>query len=231
MKKFRFIVILSVLITSCGGGDDPLPIPTPENKAPSKPTLVDPVNNLLCIDNVVSFKWNSASDPDGNIISYSLEIAENNEFSPITHSFSISTTTKDVSLEKGVAYYWRVKAIDNRNASSDYSSTYQFYTEDIGIVNHLPFTPSLIKPALNEVLQNTVATLEWSGSDADTDDILSYDVYLGTNNPPSSKQKENQLETTLDVTLETSTKYYWNIVVKDGKGGQTVGPVWTFKTN
>jgi len=233
MKKLIYIVIVSVLITSCGGGDDPIPTPTPEpeNRAPSKPTLVDPVNNLLCIDNVVSFKWNTASDPDGNTVSYLLEIAENNAFSPIAHSLSMATTTKAVSLEKGVAYYWRVKAKDSKNATSDYSSTYQFYTEGVGVINHLPFTPSLVMPALNEIVQNATTTLEWSGSDVDTSDTLSYDVYFGTNNPPATKQIENQLETTLEVTLNTSTKYYWKIVVKDGKGGQTIGPIWTFKTD
>lgn len=233
MKKLIYSVIVSVLISSCGGGDDsiPTPIPEPENRVPAKPTLVDPVNNLLCVDNVVSFNWNTASDPDGNTVSYLLEIAENNIFSPISHSFSISTTSKAVSLEKGVAYYWRVKTKDSKNATSDYSSVYQFYTEGEGVINHLPFTPSLLTPALNEGVQDATVTLEWSGSDVDTNDTLSYDVYFGTNNPPATKLAENQFETTLEVTLNTATKYYWNIVVKDGKGGQTIGPIWTFKTD
>lgn len=234
MKKLIYSVVIGFLIASCGGGgDDPKPTPTPEpeNRAPSKPILVDPVNNLLCIDNAVSFKWNAVSDPDGDMVSYMLEIAENSAFSPIAHSLSITTNTKAVSLEKGVAYYWRVKAKDSKNLTSAYSSTYQFYTEGDGVINHLPFTPSLVKPALNAVEQNATTTLEWSANDVDTDDTLRYDIYFGTDNPPTAKQIENQSETTLEVTLSASINYYWKVVVKDGKGGETFGPVWTFKTD
>ena len=234
MRKFIYIVIVSVLIVSCGGGgDDPQPTPTPEpeNRAPSKPTLNDPVNNLLCIDNAVSFKWNAASDPDGDTVSYMLEIAEDNAFSPIAHSLAITTNTKAVSLEKGVAYYWRVKAKDSKNALSAYSSTYQFYTEGVGIVNHLPFTPSLVKPTLNAVEQNATTILEWSASDVDTNDTLSYDVYFGTDNPPTEKVSENQSEKTKEINLDSSKDYFWKVVVKDGKGGETFGPVWSFKTD
>lgn len=232
MKKLIYTVLVGLIIVSCGGGgSDPKPTPEPENRAPSKPILVDPVNNLLCIDNAVSFKWNTASDPDGDTVSYMIEISENNTFSPLVHSLLINTNTKAVSLEKGVAYYWRVKAKDNKNATSDYSSTYQFYTEGDGVVNHLPFTPVLVKPALNAIEQIATTVLEWSASDVDTNDTLSYDVYFGIDNPPTAKQKENQSETILEVTLSASTSYYWKVVVKDGKGGETVGPIWTFKTD
>lgn len=31
--------------------------------------------------------------------------------------------------------------------------------------------------------------------------------------------------------LVSSTNYYWNVLVKDGKGGETIGQVWNFKTD
>ncbi|MBE0423600.1 MAG: hypothetical protein IBX66_06635, partial [Lutibacter sp.] len=41
----------------------------------------------------------------------------------------------------------------------------------------------------------------------------------------------NQSEKTYMATLVASTKYYWKVVVKDGKGGQTMGQVWSFTTD
>ncbi|WP_298285458.1 hypothetical protein [uncultured Lutibacter sp.] len=37
--------------------------------------------------------------------------------------------------------------------------------------------------------------------------------------------------TTLNVAVNASTNYYWYVVVKDGKGGETKGQVWNFKTD
>jgi len=223
-------MIFSTILGSCGGGGDN-PTPTPENKVPTIPTLVAPTNNKLCIDNAVSFQWNISTDPDGDAITYQIQVAKDNQFSQIAHSLSSSATSQSVSLEKGKAYYWRVKAIDNKNLSSGYSSTFNFYTEGEGEKNHLPFSPELVKPDLNSVLQTATATLEWNASDVDADDALNFDVYFGTVNPPSNKIGDNQTVKTLDVNLEASKSYYWKVVVKDNNGGEAIGQIWNFKTD
>lgn len=230
MKKFLFITIFSSVLWSCGGGggDNP-PTPTPVNHAPTKPTLVDPINNSLCIDNVVNFQWNASTDSDGDAITYEIQVATDNQFSNIAHTFTQSATSKNITLEKGVAYYWRVKAKDSKD-SSDYSSTFQLYTEGEGEINHLPFSPALVSPDLNNVVQETSTTLEWTASDVDND-TLTFDVYFGTDEDPVTIASENQTATTLDVNLEASTNYYWKVVVKDTNGGQTIGQVWNFKTD
>ena len=70
-------------------------------------------------------------------------------------------------LEKGKAYYWRVKATDSKNAGSKYSATYSFYTEGVALSNYVPFSPQLVRPVLNSTITSTTATLEWTASDAD----------------------------------------------------------------
>lgn len=232
MKKLMYLLITSFFLGSCGGGggDDPPPPPPPVNKAPTTPTLVEPTNNLLCIDNTVFFQWNSATDPEGDAITYQIQVATDNQFTQIVQTLTGSSTTRSISLEKGIAYYWRVKATDNKSASSSYSSTFQFYTEGEGISNHLPFTPVLVKPALNNVEQGATTSLEWTASDVDSDPLI-FDVYLGINNPPSTIISENQTGTTYSASLTASTNYYWKIVVKDDKGGKTIGQVWNFKTD
>lgn len=234
MKKLLFSLALSISLFSCGGGgggDTPPPPPPATNTAPSTPTLVYPTNNLLCIDNAVQFQWNSSTDAEGDPITYQIQVATDSQFSQIAHTLTGNTTSRNISLEKGVAYYWRVKATDSKNASSSYSSVFQFYTEGVGVTNYLPFSPELVAPTLNSVVQTADATLEWTASDVDNDP-LTFDVYFGTANPPTQKVAENQTATTYQVTnLTASTDYFWKIVVKDDKNGQTIGQVWSFKTD
>lgn len=238
MKRLIYILaLISFGLSSCGGGgggDDPAPTPTPTpatNIAPSIPTLVYPTNNLLCIDNQLNFQWNAATDPENDAITYQIQVATDNTFTQIKDTQAVSATSRTISLEKGIAYYWRVKATDSKSASSSYSTVFNFYTEGDGQTNHLPFSPELVSPTLNEVVKTTTATLQWNGSDTDTTDNLTYDVYFDTINPPTTVVSSNQTTASFDVNLSATTDYYWKIVVKDGKGGEAIGQIWNFKTD
>lgn len=250
MKKFIYIIMISVIIGSCGGsgGNDPTPTPEPTvNKPPTTPTMVYPSNNLLCIDNSINFQWNTSTDPDGDSITYQIQVSTDNQFSQIIHSENVSSTSKTFSLEKGISYYWRVKSTDGKTDSS-YSSIFNFYTEGVGISNYLPFLPELKSPVLNSIVQHTTIKLEWKSSDVDNEDILTFEVYLGTieDNIRSSNQgdlinlttysiiqdgSDSTLYSISDFPLNSSTYYYWKVIVKDGNGGETIGQVWNFKTD
>ena len=222
--------MIGAVLASCGGGGgggDTPPDPK-ENKAPSAPTLKEPTNNLLCINNSVSFKWNTSTDPDGDAVSYEIQVSKNSQFSPIANTVTSSSVSSTISLEKGTAYYWRVKAKDSKNASSEYSPVYQFYTEGVGVSNHLPFAPSIVAPALNSTVQTASVALQWDASDVDATDTLTYDVYFGTANPPATKIASDISAKTFSQNINPSTKYYWKVVVKDNHGGQTIGQVWDF---
>ena len=230
IKNILYITIISGFILSCGGGGDD-PDPTPENKAPTTPTQIYPANNDLCIDNAVNFRWNASTDPDGDAISYIVEVAKTSSFAAIIATKTVSTTSASISLEKGIAFYWRITAKDSKGLSSPVSAANGFYTEGVGVSNYVPFSPVLVAPELNATLQSPTATsLKWTASDVDGD-TLTYDVFFGKTNPPaniSSNQSANSFAT---ATLDASSTYYWKIVVKDGKGGQTIGQVWNFKTD
>lgn len=231
MKNIFYIVLIGVILYSCDGSKEDGPSPQPINNKPTIPTLSTPTNNLLCIDSVVTFHWNASTDPDGDAITYQIQVAKDTQFSQIAHTLTGSGTSQSISLEKGTAYYWRVKATDSISSSSEYSTTYQFYTEGEGNSNHLPFSPILIKPDLSSVIQTATTTLEWTASDVDTSDSLTFDVYFGTVNPPTTKIGDNQTEKKLDVNLDASKNYYWKVVVKDNNGGETIGQIWNFKTD
>lgn len=230
MKKYILTLFIGILLISCGGGDDNSDV-TKKNKAPSIPTLIAPENNVLCIDNSVAFKWNAASDPDSDAITYQIEIAKDNQFSQIDYTNSSTTPAKTISLEKGVRYYWRVKAIDSKNLSGNYSSVFQFYTEGTGLTNHLPFAPSVVKPELSSVVSDNSVVLEWTASDVDANDVLTYDIYFGTTNPPTAKVSSGQNLKTYTQSLNASGTFYWSVDVKDNKGGTSKGQVWQFVKN
>ena len=234
MRNILYLASMAFLFVSCGGGgsDGATPTPEPANTAPSVPSLVAPTNSLLCINNVVTFEWGASTDAENNPIVYQLQIATDNQFSQIVSTNEVSSRTQAVTLDKGKAYYWRVKAIDSKNASSAYSGTFSFYTEGLAVANHLPFLPEIIQPETNTTISGVTATLKWFASDVDTSDVLTYDVYFGTANPPTVKVAENKTTPTYEAnSLLATTQYYWRVVVKDNKGGETRGQVWNFRTN
>ncbi len=240
MKKISLLIASVFLLASCGGGDDndsspsvdqevPPVIPS-VNQAPSKvESLIFPTNNLLCTTNTLKFEWSASTDSDGDKISYQLEISKDNQFSKLDQSFKVSETFQTVTLEKNLAYYWRVKATDKKNASADYSNINQFYTEGEGEINYLPFAPQRVAPTVENITA-TSTNLEWNCSDVDND-ILTYDVYFDTVNPPLTKVGDNQSASSLNVNLNPATTYYWKIVAKDNNSGESISQIWSFSTN
>ncbi|MFK8059225.1 MAG: fibronectin type III domain-containing protein, partial [Polaribacter sp.] len=200
------------------------------NTAPSIPDLIYPSSNIVCINNNIIFEWSKSTDAEGNRITYRLEIAANNSFSPLLQTVTSFSESKLITLERGKGYFWRIKAIDNKSAESDYSAVNQFLTEGDGVTNHIPFSPNLEAPALNSEIDATSTTLSWTASDADGDS-LKYDVYLDTNPNPTTKVSENQSENTFNALgLSAASTYYFKIVVKDDKKGVSIGQIWSFTT-
>ncbi len=234
MKKIGLFIVSLVVFSSCssggGGSDDPSPNPV-QNTSPTTPSLNYPGNNIVCINNTVNFQWNAAVDAQNDAITYQLQIATDNVFTQNLNTTTVTTLNKEITLAKGKSYYWRIKAIDAKNASSNYSATYNFYTEGDGVINHVPFAPTLVMPTLNSVQSSGTINLSWTASDADTNDVLTYDVYFGTANSPTNKVASAITAKTFSVSTNAATNYYWKVVVNDGKGGTTVGQVWNFKTN
>ena len=104
------------------------------------------------------------------------------------------------------------------------------------IVTSQPNTPSSPSPANNAIGVSINADLSWSGGDPDAGDIVTYNVYFGTNSTPPFKETIGPYaanQTSMNYTLETlsyNTTYYWNIVARDNHGVTKEGPLWDFTT-
>ncbi|MGE5316344.1 MAG: SUMF1/EgtB/PvdO family nonheme iron enzyme [Acidobacteriota bacterium] len=124
------------------------------------------------------------------------------------------------SYAPNTIYTFRVRAKSANNVSA-YSSTAR------GAVFQSPVNPSPVSGSANAA---PTVTLRWTSSDP-LHAPVSYDVYLGTGNPPSSAIAMNLSAASLTVPgLNASTTYYWRVVAHNGTGASATGPVWSFTT-
>jgi uncharacterized protein (TIGR02145 family) len=92
--------------------------------------------------------------------------------------------------------------------------------------NEAPLIPSDPQPTNNAVNQPVNTTLSWTGTDPNNDLIL-YDVFLDTINPPSLVSSGQTGNTFNPDSLAYSKTYFWQIAAYD-YSDTTVGPVWSF---
>lgn len=228
MKKILLLVLcVNLLLTSCNNDDDAIPEESIVNTAPTTPVLNYPTNNLVCIENAINFQWTPSSDAEGNVPIYDIEIATDINFTQELNSVTTIANSKEIVLEKGKLYYWRMRAKDTKDATSEYSEVFNFYTEGNGVLNHLPFAPVLISPEINTVESDDSTVLKWSAEDADEDNLL-FDIYLGNDDLSLDIIANNITESEYHLDLPNIGEYFWKIIVKDGKGGTTVGQIWNF---
>jgi hypothetical protein len=102
----------------------------------------------------------------------------------------------------------------------------------VDIINAPPLSPYNPTPSdgKNEVV-HILVPLMWESVDIDGDPVR-YDVYFGTDSPPSTKiVSDSRYNFTLIDDAESGTTYYWKVVAKDDHGHSSTGPIWSFTTN
>ena len=104
---------------------------TMEAQPPAKPALVSPGNgdNVGLVGSITpTFQWSAVTDDSG--VTYSFQLGDSkNLTAPLVLITGLTeasyTLTDDQSVNYG-AYYWRVKAIDNAQNDSGWSTVYSF---------------------------------------------------------------------------------------------------------
>lgn len=225
IKAIKKVTLFSVFLglVSCGGGDK-----KPVNNPPSGVNLVYPTQDLLCVDNRIEFDWSDATDPDKDKVSYRLTVAKNRDLSSPVKSQKVSSSNVTISLEKGMAYYWSVTAVDSKGKEGEASSVYAFSTKGEGEVNVAPFTAALVNPSNEGNVSGTSVELKWKGADSNPGDTLKYDVFFGEDSNPALKESSLENET-FTVDVESGKTYYWKVNTSDNSGAKSIGQVWSFK--
>ncbi|MEI7981087.1 MAG: FISUMP domain-containing protein, partial [Bacteroidota bacterium] len=137
-------------------------------------------------------------------------------------------------------YYWSSVSGGNTNGyhlafskSGSYmnynSKAFGFSLRCLKYFNQSPYQPSNPGPGTGAFNQSINTTLSWSCSDPENNP-LTFDVFLGTTNPPSQVSTGQSGYTYNPGTLQINTIYFWKIVAHDDHGNMTEGPVWMFST-
>jgi len=90
------------------------------NFAPTEPDLTDPGDtNFL---GSVKLKWNESTDADGTIDHYDVEVSDSSSFTTIVKNYTTTKTSQGIYPLKPGTYYFRVRAVDDEGAVSDWST-------------------------------------------------------------------------------------------------------------
>jgi len=108
------------------------------------------------------------------------------------------------------------------------SDTYGLYSFGWGNVPPNPASDPFPKNGVMRDFGNL--SLNWTGLDRNPLDILSFDIYFGTSNPPPLFVSNYSTTSYHLEDYEKNTTYYWKVVTWDNHGESCEGPLWEFTT-
>ena len=130
-------------------------------------------------------------------------------------SQTTTSTTVTINLTKGQPYSWYIVSKSNTTTETAQSAKWKFYLKAEPVANYSPFPADLVSPKSEATVNAGSIKFEWSGSDADTGDTLTFDVYVDSSNPPTTKIKTNHTSSSINHPINDSGTYYWKIITKD----------------
>jgi hypothetical protein len=227
MKRITYGIYFIVLFLGCTDTTDDGIITNAQDE-PVGVQLVFPQENALCNEgtdltptqSTIFFEW----QPNDNAELYTLTIE--NLSTNVVSEYETEDFIFSVTIDRATPFRWSVSY--NLENEIKESAIWNFYNAGEGIQTYAPFPAQIIAPTMAQSIPATnTVILEWSGSDVDND-ILSYDVYFGTNNPPNiSASAISANELTVSVT--SGTTYFWNVITKDVAGNSSESGVYQFR--
>ena len=102
----------------------------------------------------------------------------------------------------------------------------------VDIVNQAPNSFDLLKVADGAINIDVLPEFTWQAATDPDGDVVSYDLYLGTEANPTKLYKDNLASPNFKVQerLYLLNDYYWKVVAKDSKGNTTESNVSHFTT-
>lgn len=220
--KFIKLIALTIffVLVSCSKDKDPDPEKT--NQAPKVFNLTEVADKATEIELIPSFKWQKATDPDGDTISYDFFMDINT--TPTTKmGTNLAQAQFNVSsdLEINTRYYWKVVAKDTKNNVTE-SNIFSF-TTITQLPNNAPEDFDLLTLEDSSLDALLSPTFTWEAAIDPDGDTVSYDFYLDTDIEPTTKLGSDLEQTNFAVStaLLYNTTYYWTVVAKDDNANTT----------
>lgn len=98
------------------------------NLPPEPPILQAPAENLTDANRLPTFRWSEAADPEGDDVTYKLELSTIANSWEQTYSLDDTMFNLSSYLEENQLYYWRVSAVDPYDGSTSSSEVRTFTT-------------------------------------------------------------------------------------------------------
>jgi len=227
MMRIITILIFSVLLVGCGGGKKDPP------KAPDAARLVFPLKSSQCNTGVdvtpntstVTFEWQAGANTD----SYRLVVINLNTGG--IKETQTMTPAASLVIDKGEPFEWYVISSNEKSEERTQSETWRFYNAG-AVTTYIPFPAEIVAPESGSSVAvdlNNEISLEWSSSDIDND-VISFEVYYGTVNPPETLVASPSVSiTNLKVDAMTNTVYYWRVITIDAEGNSSDSGVFDFR--
>ncbi|MET3606285.1 hypothetical protein [Mucilaginibacter rubeus] len=230
MKRLVLLTICAGFIfCSCGKKGDA----GSDTKSPSKPVLILPAQNSVCVSgngqsgsqSSIFFSWNAATNTD------EYEITIKNLQTGTALSQTVAVNQVSVELPVNTPYSWQVISKLKNTSGTAQSDTWKFYSSGPGVVSYAPFPATAYQPVDGGQLQavNSLISLSWTGSDADND-IMDYDIYFGTNAASPSLLQSHISSTSLsNIQVKPAGIYYWKIVTRDKQNNLSTSDIFQFR--
>ena len=194
--------------------------------SPGSADLIAPASNNSCLlgtsvdafTSNVLFQWSDSEDTDSFDLTYT-----NLSTNDTKTKTGIKTNSTTILLFKGVSYAWSVKSIKS-NSRVATSGTSKFYLAGPSLVTNVPLGAVLKSPNTS----SGKTTLSWTGSDADTGDVLTYSIYVDKIDGKQTPVKTGVSTSSVDLTLDSGSTYYWRVKTTDQNNNSSFSSIATF---
>ncbi|SDM58385.1 hypothetical protein SAMN05421813_11644 [Daejeonella rubra] len=230
MRYLSILILLCSVAWSCKKSSNTEPV-----KQPGKAVLLFPAQNEACTSGTIisdtqssiEFKWNRSDNTD----SYDL-VLKNLETGISSTYPSAANNQLNINLSRNTPYSWYIISKSAANGTPAQSEVWKFYNAGPASIFYAPFPADGMVPLMGASVTATGGkiTLDWNGSDADND-IISYNVYLGTTTSPTLLSGNLVNSVLNDVTVLSNTTYYWKVLTKDSKGNTSDSGNYQFQVN
>lgn len=228
MKYAKYVVWLFLIVLACSKNDDK---PEPEDKVdPIAVRLEFPLKNSECTAGIdqntdktlVEFRWATAENDSYELILENLSTNQVSRTKTSNHSV-------EILLDKNTPYEWYVISSLANSQEEVESERWKFYAAGEGVSNYAPFPADLLSPEGGSGFDTGTQQLklEWQSSDID-DVSITYDVLVGTENPPIQVVASDLTQSSFDISVSTGSAMFWRIAAKDENGNVSYSKVRDF---